>query len=184
MRPRRPQAIKDKQADAVLAILYPPELGVFLRDAYKVGLKTTVITVQGTSITDAYKRVGIRDALKDVYFYYPLNDVVTAPSLSKYARIFKKYYPSENLDTITYMGMGGALVTAEAIRRLGANVTREGFIAELDKIRRFDTAIFPQPISFTAKDHVGVKIGKMITLINNKEVVVARYPTEDMQARR
>ena len=178
------QAIKDKQPDAVLAILYPPEFGIFLRDAYKVGLKTTVITVQGTSITDAYKRVGIRDALKDVYFYYPLNDVVTAPSLSKYARIFKKYYPSENLDTITYMGMGGALVTAEAIRRLGANVTREGFIAELDKIRRFDTAIFPQPISFTPKDHVGVKIGKMITLINNKEVVVARYPTEDVQARR
>jgi branched-chain amino acid transport system substrate-binding protein len=173
------QAIKNKQPDAILAILYPPEFGIFLRDAYKIGLKTTIITVQGTSITDAYKRVGVRDALKDVYFYYPLNDVVTAPALSKYARIFKKYYPSENLDTITFMGMGGALVTADAIRHLGANVTQERFIAELDKTRNFETGIFPQPITFTPKDHVGVKEGKMITLLNNKEVVVSRYPASN-----
>jgi hypothetical protein len=60
-------------------------------------------------------------------------------------------------------------------------VTRERFIAELDKTRRFETGIFAEPITFTAKDHVGVNVGKMTTLINNKEVVVARYPAKQAQ---
>jgi branched-chain amino acid transport system substrate-binding protein len=170
-------ALKDKSPDAVLAILYPAELGVFLRDAYRVKLHTTIVTVQGTSIADAQKRVGIRDALKDLYFFYPLSDNITSFRLSKYARLLKKYYPDETLDPISFMGMGGALATVEALNRLGKNVTREGFIAELDKINNFETDILSGPITFSPSNHAGVKTGKMITLVGSRELVVSRYPS-------
>jgi branched-chain amino acid transport system substrate-binding protein len=48
----------------------------------------------------------------------------------------------------------------------------------MDKLKNFETGIMPGPITFSPGDHIGVKQGKMITLIGNKEAVVASYPTQ------
>lgn len=173
-------SLKAKAPDVVLAFLYPEELAVYLRDAYKHGLRTTTLGTQGVSIEDTDRRVGIPGAVSDLHVFFPLSVNITDPALSKYARIFKKYNPAIPLDTVSFIGMSGALAVVDSIKRLGPNVTRERLIAALNKIRNFDPGIQSGPMTFTASDHAGIKRGKMVTIIKGKTVVLSEYPAQGL----
>ncbi len=174
--------LKAKAPDVILVSLYPAEIAALLRDSYKEGLKTTFVSTESSSFEDTNKRIGIPEAMKDVYFFYPFTDLLTSPKLSKYARIATKYYPREVLDMITFQGMTGALAVVEALKRLGPNVSRERFIAELEKLNNFDGGIQP-PLSFSPKQHAGARSGNMLTERNGRLVVVSKYqPLEATKA--
>jgi branched-chain amino acid transport system substrate-binding protein len=166
--------LKAKAPDIVLVSLYPGEISALLRDAYKEGLKTTFVSTESSSFEETDKRIGIPEAMKDVYFFYPFTDLLTSPKLSKYAKIASKYYPNEVLDMMTFQGMTGALVVAETLNRLGRNVTRERFIAEIEKLKNFDAGIQP-PLTFSPKQHAGAQSGNMLTKRGMRLVVVSRY---------
>jgi branched-chain amino acid transport system substrate-binding protein len=170
--------IKRDAPDAVLAILYPAELAIYLRDAYKYKLQSTTIGTQAVSIEDTDKRVGIPAATRDLYVFYPLSANITARELAKYANILKKYYPSESLDTISFISMGGSLAIVEALRRLGKDVSREAFMAELNKLKDFDSGVQSGTLTFTPESHAGITSGKMVGMVKNKVVVLERYPTQ------
>jgi branched-chain amino acid transport system substrate-binding protein len=168
--------IKEANPDFVIAILYPAEVALYLRDAYKANVSTTVLATTVASLDDVDKAVGIPAAVSDFYVAYSLKARITAPELTRYALIFKKYYPDESLDTMSLYSMGGALAVVEVLRRLGPNVTREAFIEELNRLRNFDTGVQSDPITFTANDHQGIKALKMLGFSNRKPVVFDRYP--------
>jgi branched-chain amino acid transport system substrate-binding protein len=168
--------IRNAKPDAVLAILYPPELAIYLRDAYKYAIKVPTLGTQGVSIEDTEKRTGIPAAVKDLYVFFPLSQPIDSPKFQKWSEIFKKYNPNDSLDTISFISMSGSLAVAEALKRLGPDVTREGFVAQLNKLRDFDPGIQSAPMTFTAEDHAGIKLGKMIHLVNGKSEIVASYP--------
>lgn len=172
-------ALKAASPDAVLALLYPAELAVYLRDAYKYNLRSTTIATAAGSVDDTDRRVGIPAALNDFYASYTLSDRITSAKLAPYAQIFKKYYPSESLDAESFYSMGGALAVVEALRRLGPDVTREGFIAELNKLNNFETGILAASITFTPEDHAGVKAIKIVGFANKKSLIVEKYPAAD-----
>jgi branched-chain amino acid transport system substrate-binding protein len=167
--------LKEKAPDVILVSLYPGELATFLRDAYKEGLKTTFVATESASLEDTDKRVGIPEAMRDVYFFYPFADTLTSPKLLKFARIMRKYYPAEALDMIGMQGVPGTLVVVEALKRAGSRLTRKGLLQELDKIRDFDTGVASSPITFSPQSHAGAKAGNMITLVGQRQVVVSRY---------
>ena len=167
--------IKEKAPDAVLAILYPAELAVYVRDAYKAGFQVTTVGHASPTLEDTDKKVGIPRAMDDVFLFYRLSDLTTGPALIKYGRLLKKYYPAEVLDPHAFYGMGGALAIVEALRRCGHDVTRKRFIAELNKLRDFDSKILSGHISYSKTNHIGVKTGKMSTLINHRLVIVSTY---------
>jgi branched-chain amino acid transport system substrate-binding protein len=168
---------QEKKPDFILGIMYPPEFAAYLRDAYRLNFHVPTVTVQGTSLDDTDKRLGIPQALKDVYFFYPLNDLLTAPKMRKYSQLLKKHYPADALDTLSYSGMGGALAIVEALKQSGPDLTREKFMAELNKLRNFDPGIQAGPITFTPSDHAGIKSGKMLTLVKTKPVILSKYPS-------
>ncbi len=166
--------LKSKAPDVVLVSLYPAEISSLLRDAYKEGLKTTFVSTESSSFEETDKRIGIPEAMKDVYFFYPFTDLLTSRKLSKYAKIAAKYYPNEVLDMMTFQGMTGALAVAEALKHLGRNVTREGFIKELEKLNKFDSGI-QTPLSFSPTQHAGARSGNMLTKKGLRLVVVSKY---------
>ncbi len=169
-------AIKKASPDVVLAVLYPAELAVYLREAYKFGLKTSTVTTTGDSLDDTDKRLGIPAALDHVFMGYALSAQVTARELAPFTAIFRKYYPSEALDTMSLYSMTGALAVVEAVKRAGPDLTREGVIQELNKLNHFAPGIFAGDITFTPSDHAGVKAVKFAALINKKVVLFDQYP--------
>lgn len=166
--------LKSKAPDVVLVSLYPGEISALLRDSYKEGFKTTFVSTESSSFEDTDKRVGIPEAMKDVYFFYPFTDLLTSPKLSKYSKIVTKHYPREVLDMIAFQGMTGALAVVETLKRLGKNVTRERFIAELEKLSNFDGGIQP-PLTFSPTQHAGAESGNMLTKKGMRLVVVSKY---------
>jgi branched-chain amino acid transport system substrate-binding protein len=75
--------------------------------------------------------------------------------------------------------MGGALAVVEALKRLGRDITRDRFLAELENIHGFDPGIQASPMTFSAENHAGVSSGAMIHLSDGKSVVVSRFPASD-----
>lgn len=169
--------IRSAKPDVVLAILYPPELTLYLRGANKYGIKAPTITTQGVSIEDMVHRVGDHEATKDLFVFYPLSATLDAPEFQKWIDIYKKYYPNEPVETLSFMGMTGALAIVEAIKRAGPDLTREKVIQELNKLNQFDPGLQSGPLTFTPEIHAGITSGKMIYWPKDHAEIVATYPS-------
>jgi branched-chain amino acid transport system substrate-binding protein len=171
-------SLKQAAPDVVLALLYPAEIAIYLRDAYKYGLRTVTLGTTAVSIDDTDKRIGIPSAVKNVFFAYNLSGALASPELSKFAKVFKKYYPAEALDTKAFDSMGGALAIVEVLRRVGPDLTRERFIEEFNKLRDFSPGVQAAPLTFTPDDHAGLKRLKWIALIDKKPALFDSYPMQ------
>jgi branched-chain amino acid transport system substrate-binding protein len=173
-------SLKLAAPDAVLALLYPAEIAIYLRDAYKYGFNTMTLGTAAVSIDDTDKRIGIPAAVTNLYLAYNLRGTLTSPQLSKFAQIFKKYYPAEALDTKAFDSMGGTLAIVEVLKRAGRNLSRERFIDEFNKLQDFNSGVQAGPLTFSPTDHAGLKRLKWIALVNKKPVLFDHYavPTQ------
>lgn len=125
--------IKSANPDVTLFLLYPGESAVFLRDAEKYGLKGPFIgTTSVQDIADLAERAGSKSAVKDVYVTSFLKGPVGSPELAKYTDLYRKQFPSDKVQSLSFYGMSGALTVIEALKRAGRDLTREKFIAALE----------------------------------------------------
>ncbi|HUH58877.1 MAG TPA: ABC transporter substrate-binding protein [Candidimonas sp.] len=168
--------IRTAKPDVVLAILYPPELTLYLRDADKYSINAPTVTTQGVSIEDMVHRVGNPAATNDLFVFYPLSSTLDAPSFQKWKDIYAKYYPKEPMETLSFMGMTGTLAIVEALKNAGPDLTREKFIAELNKLKDFDPGVQSGPLTFTPEVHAGISSGKMIYWPKDRAEIVAAFP--------
>ncbi len=168
--------IRAAKPDVVLAILYPPELTLYLRGANKYGITAPTVTTQGVSIEDMVKRVGNPAATKQLFVFYPLSETLDAPAFKKWIDTYRKYNPKDPVETLSFMGMTGALAIVNAIKRAGPDLTREKVIAELDKLRDFDPGIQSGALTFTPEVHAGITTGKMIYWPTDRPKIVSSYP--------
>jgi branched-chain amino acid transport system substrate-binding protein len=171
------RTIKEAAPDVVLALLYQEEMEVYLREAYKQRLKVTTVGATAASIDDTNRRIGIPEAMHDVYMCFPLRGTLTSPELRKHAGMFKKYYPGEALDSMSFYSMDGAIVIVEVLKRLGRDVTRERFMAEINKIKNFKGGVQPGTITYTSTDHRGMKYMNIIGLVKQRVAIFQTYPS-------
>ena len=169
--------IRESKPDVVLAALYAPELTIYLRTAARYNVTAPTVTTQGVSIEDMVKRVGNPQATKQLYVFYPLAQTLDAPGFKKWIDLYKKYNPNQPVETLSFMGMTGALAVVEALKRVGPDLTRERFIAELNKLHDFDPGIQSGALTFTAQQHAGIRSGKMIYWPSDRPVIVEHFPT-------
>lgn len=168
--------LRAAKPDVVLAVLYQPELTIYLRDSYKYGMRTPTVTTQGVSIEDMVKRVAMPAATKELFVFYPLADTLDSPAYKKWVDIYRKYNPKDPVETLSFMGMTGALAIVEALEKAGPNLTREKFTAELNKLRNFDPGIQSGALTFTPDQHAGISSGKVIYMVGDKPQITAKYP--------
>ena len=166
--------IKNSGAQVVVAMLYPAETAIFLRDAFKFGLTIPVIGHQAASLEDTRNRVGNPAAVQNFYVGYAYAYATNAPDMKKWADLITKYYPNERIENFSFLGMGGALAMIKALKKAGPNLSREKLIVALNSLRNFDTHLQATPITFTPEDHVGMKGGAMVTFVNGNFTIVKK----------
>jgi branched-chain amino acid transport system substrate-binding protein len=159
-----PQILRLRQdkPDFILAILYPAELAIFERDAYKYGLTTPVVANQSITIEDTRSRVGTPAAVNNLYVFYPMAAPVNDPSMVKWSDLNKHYYPDVRVDSSSLLGLGGAVTVVEALKRAGRDLTRQKFIEAMNGIHDFDTGVLGAPMSFSPTNHAGVQGGSFL----------------------
>ncbi|MBB5466778.1 branched-chain amino acid transport system substrate-binding protein [Paraburkholderia sp. CI2] len=169
-----PQVLKVKTSGAqvVLAMLYPAELAIFMRDAYKYGLQVPVLGSQGVSLDDTRQRAGNPHAADNLYVFYPLVAPLDDARMQPWLKLVNRYGSGGQPETFTFLGMGGAAAVVQALKDSGRDLTRGRFIAAMNNLHSFDTGVMAAPLTFTATDHAGLKTGSMLTYVNGKATVV------------
>ena len=126
--------LKEAGLDFVAAILYEPELVVFLRDAHKLGLNVMKVGALGADYLNTEKRLGSRDPMKDYYQIFQYKDVIDGPGMKKAREIIEPRLPQgEKVTDFTFYGPGSAVVIAHVLDKIGRDLTREKFIDEMNK---------------------------------------------------
>jgi branched-chain amino acid transport system substrate-binding protein len=171
------QTLRIKQAnpDFVIACLYEAETAIFLKDARKFGLNAPVMGTAGTDLENTLKRVGDLDTVSSYYVPHMYTDNLDGPRLKRFVDILKKYYPNESVTAFSLISMGGGAAVVEALKRSGRDLSREKFIAELDKTKDFDSGVLAGPITWTATDRDGVKEVGIAGFVSGKPTVLKAW---------
>lgn len=176
-----PQILKLRAAhpDVVLAFLYPTETAIFIRAAHKYGLDTPLLGCFGAPYGDTVRRVDNPAATKKLYVFHALKSAPTAQPMQKWIDMIHKYDgPKAATGEYSLTGIGGAEVVVAALKKAGPDLTRQKFIDALNSIKDFDTHLLSVPISFSPKDHAGVKSGDMVTSVDGKVVSLKTWPKQ------
>ncbi len=80
----------------------------------------------------------------------------------------EKYFPGDRLSVYNILGVASATVVVEVLKRAGRDLTRERVRDELNKLRDFDTGLFPGVISCSETDHQCHKTPAWIQLAGDK----------------
>ena len=168
--------IRTAKPDFVLAVLYSPELAIYMRDSYKYNVKAPTVTTQGVSIEDMVKRVGIPAATKELYVFYPLSDTQASEGMKKWSAIFEKYNPKTPVETLSFLGMTGALAVIDTLQKIGPDLTRAKVLAQFNQITAFNPGIQSGSLTFTPQQHAGISTGKVVYMPEDRPVIVGTYP--------
>jgi ABC-type branched-subunit amino acid transport system substrate-binding protein len=85
---------------------------------------------------------------------YPQNNTLAV--VREYQKLMKQYAPDKTPSFFSLEGFMGAKIAVEAIRRAGANPTREKIIAALNTMKDFDLGDFP--VSYSLERRTGSKL--------------------------
>lgn len=146
-----PQALRLKNSGAktVLVLLRPKAAAVLLRDAVKVGYKPERWIGQSAMMDlDAFdQQIGIPGALDNFMAISLIKHQPTDPEVSDWRKRVKELFPYDDLSTFNLVGISGALVFTEALKRAGRDLSQEGFLKAMASIKGFDTGIVPGTLS-------------------------------------
>ena len=161
-----PQVLRIQKAavDAVVVLLYPAETAVFARDALKYGLKGPFLgTVSTQDLKDVADRAGSADAVTNFYTASFLQEGTEHPNMKPFADTYKASFPNDRLMALNFYGMSGAFAIADALKRAGRDLTREGFVNALEQTREGFAGPAACKVQFTPENHQGCRDGTMWT---------------------
>lgn len=170
--------IKQQNPDFVIASLYEAETVILLRDMKKYGVDVPVMGAAGTDLENTLARIGDLDAVKNYYVPHAFIDTVEGPGLQKWNDIIHKYYPKETITGFSAVSIGSGVAVVEALKNAGRDLTRSKLIAELEKIRDFETGVFAAPITWTPDDRHGVKYSAVAGFVDDKPTVLKSWQTK------
>jgi branched-chain amino acid transport system substrate-binding protein len=156
--------IKQEKPDVIIAVTYLDSTTTLLRDAFKLGLQVPIVGSPAVAVDEQFQRLGNPDAMKLFFapfsYKYPLDH----PVMLKWGALLKNLYPKDEFDMLVGNGFGGTLAIVQALKDSGRDLTREKFVAALEKLNNFQNAIIPgyeypmcSPVSFSPTDHVALK---------------------------
>lgn len=167
--------IRQTKPDFIIACLYEAETAIFLKDLKKYGVNVPVMGTAGTDLENTLKRVGDLETVKNYYVPHNYVDNTDGPRMKKWNDIILRYYPNETITGFSAISMGSGVAVVEVLKRVGRDLTREKFIAEMDKIRDFDTGVLSGTITWTADDRDGVKEAAVAGFVNGKPAVLKAW---------
>ena len=144
-------------ADAVIIFAVPQPAATFIGTAAKVGFKAPMLSSSIAADTAVLGLLG--PAGEGVYFgaWLPL-PTSKDPQAVLYRSVIGKYGDpvTAPFGEFTEVGMAGAQVLVEGLRRAGPNPTREGLIKALETVRAWNGSLVPK-LTYTPTDHTGAR---------------------------
>jgi branched-chain amino acid transport system substrate-binding protein len=167
------QALKLQTTGADTLILYavPKPGGSVIAEMSKIGYAPKLLSSSVINDPSIFQLAGPAINGMLIEAWLPAFDDVSNPKIVEYQAFMAKYAPKEQIGGFTESGYAYGQVFIEALKRAGKELTREGFMANLDQMQNFTGSLVPS-LSYSATDHAGVKAayfqaakdGKFVTL--------------------
>lgn len=167
--------IKQNNPDFVIACLYEAETAILLRDMKKYAFSAPVMGTAGTDLENTLKRVGDLETVKNYFVAHNYVDNTTGPRMKKWNDIILKYYPQETITGFSAISIGSGVAVVEALKRAGRDLSREKFIAAMDKIHDFDSGVLSGKITWKPDDRNGVKEAAVTGFVNGQPTVMKAW---------
>jgi len=165
--------LKEADLDFVVAILYEPEIVVLLRDAYKLGLKAPKIGSLGADFLNTEKRLGSREPMENFYQLFQYKDLIDGPGMKHAREIIEPRLPAgEKVTDFTFYGPGSSVAVVHVLEKIGRDLSREKFIAEMENLKDFDTGMIAGKLSYSPTNHQGAKQLYTIGYDANGKIIV------------
>jgi branched-chain amino acid transport system substrate-binding protein len=149
-------ALKQANPDAVILGIIPKHAALFVKEAQRFGWKPKVVghnTVADPVVLD----LAGAEALEGVYVnLMTAVDSMDTPAVKKANEILARYYPQTKPGYYPYLGMAGAIIIVEAMKRAGSDLTRAKLITSLESLGHFEPGVVP-PIDWNTSYHGGPK---------------------------
>jgi branched-chain amino acid transport system substrate-binding protein len=165
--------IKEQNPDAVFFVTYPNESAVFLRDAKKYGLGGPFIGASSNlDILAVAERAGGLEAVSNTYVSSYIAYPVGAPELEAEIANYKKHFPNDKVQALTFYGTSSAYAVIEALRKAGPDLTRDKFVAALEGLKDADAGPAYCKITFSKTNHQGCLNGTIWAVRDGKVAVI------------
>jgi branched-chain amino acid transport system substrate-binding protein len=149
-------ALKQANPDAVILGIIPKHAALFVKEAQRLGWKPKIVghnTVADPVVLD----LAGAEALEGVYVnLMTAVDSMDTPAVKNANEILAKYYPQTKPGYYPYLGMAGAIIIVEAMKRAGGDLTRAKLITSLESLGHFEPGVVP-PIDWSTSYHGGPK---------------------------
>ena len=174
------QILKLKQANVeiVIAVLFPAETTVFLRDAHNLRFDKPIVGSTATTVSDQYASLKSVEPLKKYFGPFGIKYPLDHPKVKVYEDLFKKYYPDEKFDAYAVFATAGPLVIIDALKKCGRDISREKFINILEtQYTDWDPEdyIGAVPVTYSKTDHVAMNRLVMSTFATGRFEIIKTY---------
>lgn len=165
--------LRNEQPDFVVAILYEPELAVFLRDAHKLGVDIPTIGSLGADFRNTQKRLGNKEAMDNFYMVHQFKGLIDGPEMEKMRDTIESHLPEgQSVTDFTFYGPGSAAAVVHVIDQVGPDLTREKFIEGMNNLKDFDTGILAGTMTFSPDNHQGAQDVYVIGYDDSGEIAI------------
>jgi len=144
--------------EVTFLVLTPGPAAQALKERQKIGWKDTLMVSTGPLTDERYLALAA-EAAEGVEGLSLWPDPLTSdlPGMRQYRALMQKYFPKNEPNRYSLSGYFAAMLFAEAAKRAGRNLTREGLIAALESLKGFESGILP-PLTI-GPDHETQKQG-------------------------
>ena len=172
------QALKLQTSGADTVILYavPKPGGSVIAEMGKIGYAPKLLASSTLNDPSIFQLAGTASNGMLLEAYLPAFDDTSNPKIVEFQAFMAKYAPKEQLGGFAEAGYTYGQVFIEALKRGGKELTREGFMANLDQMKDFTGSLVPS-LSYSATDHAGVKAAYFQAAKDGKFVTVTGYIT-------
>jgi branched-chain amino acid transport system substrate-binding protein len=144
--------VQAAKPDAVVLLNYPKPAAIFLRDAARLGFKTTFI---GQSVIPDpaafFTQVGIPGATDSFVTISPIRYPFDDAHVADWKQRLSAMFPNERENSYSLYGIIAGEVVTRALQDAGPNLTREAFIAAMQGLKGLAVDLAPGPMNCT--DH-------------------------------
>ncbi|MEW6614315.1 MAG: ABC transporter substrate-binding protein [Thermodesulfobacteriota bacterium] len=155
--------IKKEKPDYVIPLTGVDTIIKFIRDSKKLGLDTKVCATYTGINEDVVKGAKeLADRAFGAHFYSSWYD--DTPGMAELRKTTLKYYPgTEKPWRSKNYTVGWMLATLlyEGMKRAGKDLDNEKLVEGLETLKDFDTKGIGAPITYTPKNHAGIKANKI-----------------------
>jgi branched-chain amino acid transport system substrate-binding protein len=145
--------MKAKNPDAVFEAAVPGPAAQFMKGIAELGWHPQQYLSFTSADPSMFKLAG--SAINNVYvtFWQPQ---MNSPKAKAFLSEFQKDYPNQSATLMGLEGWAEAQIFAHALELCGSNLTWANFNNQMNSISNWADADSAAPISYSAKDHVGI----------------------------